>query len=120
MLYMDNAHRDFYAQHDAGDDCYMQALVYTLGMHAATREHWHDIWDSDAGCVRADAVHASWQTSTTAQVTRLALQLYTDGVPSDDADECRRYSVSDVFASPLAPYMWQAVQLRYADYLPSL
>ena len=31
-------------------------------------------------------------------------------------DECRRYSVEDLFCCCYAPYFWQAIQIRYPEY----
>ena len=47
-----------------------------------------------------------------------------NGTPSVDdeqdteeqVDECRRYSVEDLFCCCYAPYFWQAIQIRYPEY----
>ena len=31
-------------------------------------------------------------------------------------DQCRRYSVEDLFCCCYAPYFWQAIQIRYPEY----
>lgn len=49
---------------------------------------------------------------------------YCNGTPSVDdeqdteeqVDECRRYSVEDLFCCCYAPYFWQAIQIRYPEY----
>ncbi len=54
----------------------------------------------------------------------MAFNLYCNGTPSvldyDDAeeqvDECRRYTVEELFCCAYAPYFWQAVQIRYPEY----
>ncbi len=56
---------------------------------------------------------------------RMAFNLYCNGTPSvfdyDDAeeqvDECRRYTVEELFCCAYAPYFWQAVQIRYPEYV---
>jgi len=60
-----------------------------------------------------------WQTSGSVRVVRLAFNLYTDGTPSvnnykrkdEQIDECRRYSVSDIFCCGYAMYFWQGIKL---------
>ena len=57
-------------------------------------------------------------------MVRLAFNLYTDGTPSIDdykrkdeqIDECREYSVSNIFCCGYAMYFWQGVKLRYPEY----
>ena len=34
----------------------------------------------------------------------------------EQIDECRRYSVEDIFCCCYAPYFWQAIQIRYPEY----
>ena len=58
-------------------------------------------------------------------MVRMAFNLYCNGTPSvldyDDAeeqvDECRRYTVEELFCCAYAPYFWQAVQIRYPEYV---
>jgi len=55
---------------------------------------------------------------------RLVFNLYTDGTPSiddykhkdDQIDECRGYSVSDIFCRGYTLYFWQGIKLRYLEY----
>ena len=70
------------------------------------------------------ARYQGWQTSGSVKVVRLAFNLYTDGMPSVDdnesrdeqTDECRGYSVSDIFCCGYALYFWQGIRLRYPEY----
>ena len=70
------------------------------------------------------AFHEGWQTSGSVKVVRMAYNLYCNGTPSvldyDDAeeqvDECRLYTVEELFCCAYAPYFWQAVQIRYPEY----
>ena len=34
----------------------------------------------------------------------------------EQIDECRRYSVEDLFCCCYAPFFWQAIQIRYPEY----
>ena len=80
------------------------------------------VYDFKTGCVKTECLHEGWQTSGSLKVVRMAFNLYRNGTPSvldyDDAeeqvDECRRYTVEELFCCAYAPYFWQAVQIRYA------
>ncbi len=58
------------------------------------------------------------------KVVRMAFNLYCNGTPSaldyDDSeeqvDECKLYTVEELFCCAYAPYFWQAVQIRYPEY----
>ena len=84
--------------------------------------------DISALLILGDVLHAVvqiWQTSGSLKVVRMAFNLYCNGTPSvfdyDDAeeqvDECRRYTVEELFCCAYAPYFWQAVQIRYPEYV---
>ena len=55
------------------------------------------------------------------RLLELLFNLYCNGTPSVDdeqdteeqVDECRRYSVEDLFCCCYALYFWQAIQIRY-------
>ena len=34
----------------------------------------------------------------------------------EQIDECRNYTVEELFCCAYAPYFWQAVQIRYPEY----
>lgn len=82
------------------------------------------IYNFKTGCVKPECLHEGWQTSGSAKVVRMAFNLYCNGTPSVDdeqdteeqVDECRRYSVEDLFCCCYAPYFWQAIQIRYPEY----
>lgn len=65
------------------------------------------------------------RASNSLKIVRLAFNLYTDGVPTveeDDSheeqlDECRQYCVSDLFCCSYAKFFWQAIGLRYPEYV---
>ena len=105
-------------------DVYHQALVYCLGIDRDTRENVNKIYNFKTGCVKTECLQEGWQTSGSAKVVRMAFNLYCNGTPSVDdeqdteeqVDECRRYSVEDLFCCCYAPYFWQAIQIRYPEY----
>lgn len=92
------------------DSCHI-ALIYCLGISNVTRQH-------------AESVKAGWQTSLSAKITRMALNLYTSATPTADdytdleeqLNECSQYSVDEIFGCEYAKYFWQTIQLRYPEY----
>lgn len=103
---------------------YHKALCYCIGMNEDTRRNVDRIYNFKTGCVKPECLHEGWQTSGSAKVVRMAFNLYCNGTPSVDdeqgteeqVDECRRYSVEDLFCCCYAPYFWQAIQIRYPEY----
>ena len=69
-------------------------------------------------------MHEGWQTSGSMKVVRMAFNLYCNGTPSVDdytkteeqVNECRQYTVEDLFCCAYAPFFWQAIQIRYPEY----
>lgn len=35
----------------------------------------------------------------------------------EQVNECRQYTVEDIFCCAYAPYFWQAIQIRYPEYV---
>ena len=127
MVFADGEHEKFYyekLEQARYQDCYHKALIYILGISEDTRNHFGQIYDIKSGYIKTECLHQGWQTSGSVRVVRLAFNLYTDGTPSVDdykrkdeqIDECRRYSVSDIFCCGYALYFWQGIQLRYPEY----
>ena len=75
-------------------------------------------------CVITECLHEGWQTSGSVRVVRMAFNLYCNGTPSvfdyedaeEQVDECRQYTVEEIFCCAYAPYFWQAIQIRYPEY----
>ena len=105
-------------------DVYHQALVYCLGIDRDTRNNVDKIYNFKTGCVKTECLHEGWQTNGSVKVVRMAFNLYCNGTPSvldyDDAeeqvDECKLYTVEELFCCAYAPYFWQAIQIRYPEY----
>lgn len=129
MIFKDDTHRDFYNTKTAElkSDCYLKALIYTLGMCGETRRGFDSIYNAGEHTINPDIITAGWQTGTSSKVTRLAFQLFTDGTPTafssgehgqrtEDISECQRYSVSDIFCCEFAPYFVEAIKIRYPEY----
>ena len=125
IIFISDAHEKFYYEklkEVRYQDVYHKALVYCLGISDDTRRNINSIYNFKTGCVKTGCLHEGWQTSGSLKVVRMAFNLYCNGTPSvldyDDAeeqvDECRRYTVEELFCCAYAPYFWQAVQIRYA------
>ena len=131
MIFTNDAHRDFYNTETAAQkaDCYTKALIYTLGMCDDTRRNFGQLYNKSERRIVPDSLNACWQTGTSVKVTRLAFNLFTDGTPTactydepnnrvlEDYNECRRYSVSDIFCCGYAPYFIEAIRVRYPEYM---
>lgn len=99
--------------------------MYCLGIDRDTREHINRIYDFKSGCVKTECLHEGWQTSGSVRIVRMAFNLYCDGTPSvsdyegnpeQELDECREYTVSDLFCCGYARYFWEAIKIRYPEY----
>jgi hypothetical protein len=125
IRFADEAHRDFYLERSQKlkPDAYLKSLIYTLGICCDTRRNFDSIYDFRTRAIIPDAICQPWQTGTSLKVMRLAFQLFTDTTPTAflggarDFDECRRYSVSDIFCCGFAPYFFEAINLRYHEYI---
>jgi hypothetical protein len=128
MNFMNAEHKQFYIEKQP-KDVYERAFFYLIGLCPDTRRNAHALYDADG--IKPEAIHAGWQTSASARLTRLAFNLYTDNVPTahqydgegqikpfceDDFKECRLYSISDIFCCEYAPYFMEAIKLRYPEY----
>ena len=103
-------------------DEYHIALVYCLGLCADTRQHIDRIYDFKSGLVKPECLRDGWITSASARVVRMAFNLYCGGTPSVKTakrkiEECEQYSVDTLFCCCYAPFFWQAIQLRYPEYV---
>ena len=127
IIFISEAHEKFYYEklkEVRYQDEYHMALCYCLGIKSDTRKHNDSIYSFETGCVRPECLQASWQTSGSMKVVRMAFNLYCNGTPSVDEDtttdeqlyECRQYSVEELFCCEYALYFWQAVQIRYPEY----
>jgi hypothetical protein len=124
IRFVDDSHKAFFMNlaQKLNPDVYLGSLIYTLGICHDTRRRFNSIYDVKTRCIIPGAVDEPWQTGSSLKVTRLAFQLFTNSTPSaflDDIpnmDECRRYSVSDIFCCSYAPYFIDAVNIRYPEY----
>lgn len=127
IIFISEAHEKFYYEklkEVRYQDVYHKALCYCLGINDDTRRNANRIYDFKTGCVKTECLHEGWQTSGSVKVVRMAFNLYCNGTPSvfdyedmeEQIDECRNYTVEELFCCAYAPYFWQAVQIRYPEY----
>lgn len=135
MLFKSPDHWKFYNEKFSSggitSDCYHRALVYTLGICDDTRLRFDEIYDKKKRSIVSGVISAGWQTAGSLRATRLAFNLFTDNTPTsfscgdsesqqhDALEECKKYSVSDVFCCEFAPFFFQAIAIRYPEYLKS-
>lgn len=127
IIFISEAHEKFYYEklkEVRYQDVYHKALVYCLGISNDTRRNVKKIYDFKTGCVKTECLHEGWQTSGSIKVVRMAFNLYCNGTPSvsdyedteEQVDECKQYTVEELFCCAYAPYFWQAIQIRYPEY----
>lgn len=127
IFFKDREHEKFYKSSLAKcryQDVYHKALIYCLGIDQDTREHVDSIYDFKRGVVKAGFHRGGWQTSSSRKTVRLAVCLYCGGTPSvydyEDADErieeCKSYTVDELFCCNYARYFWEAIKIRYPEY----
>lgn len=133
IMFSSKEHQLFYDQkvQELHPDVYLRALIYTVGICDDTRRHWDCFYDTHGRCIRPEVINDEWQTGSSAKLTRLAFQLYTDGIPmilssnttaeqGDLLKKCGQYSVSNIFCCEFAPFFVEALKIRYPEYLNSL
>ena len=128
--FISEAHEKFYyekIQKVREADVYHKALCYCIGMNEDTRRNVDRIYNFKTGCVKPECLHEGWQTSGSVKIVRMAFNLYCNGTPSiynyEEADlegqlkECRYYTVEELFCCGYARYFWEAVKIRYPEYV---
>ena len=104
--------------------CTTRHFAIALASVVDTRRNINSIYDFKTGCVKTECLHEGWQTSGSMKVVRMAFNLYCNGTPSVDdyakteeqVNECRQYTVEDLFCCAYAPFFWPAIQIRYPEY----
>ncbi len=91
IIFISDAHEKFYyekLQEVRYQDVYHKALCYCLGINGDTRKNADRIYNFKTGSVKTKCLHEGWQTSGSLKVVRI-----------------------------YAPYFWQAIQIRYPEYV---
>lgn len=128
IIFISEAHEKFYYEKLKKvryQDVYHKSLCYCLGICNDTRNNIDRIYDFKTGLVKTECLFEGWITSGSGKVVRMAFNLYCNGTPSvndcenaeEKLSECSKYSVEDLFCCSYAPYFWQAIQIRYPEYV---
>jgi len=112
--FKDAGHKDFFMK--AKELCrewdtYHQALFYALGICEDCRTHLHDVFcfDRQDYGIKPDTVfNKAWQTSGSLECIRLGYNLF-NGYEDDYT------SPYMLFSGSYAPYLLEAIKLRYPD-----
>ena len=114
--FMTPAHRRAYLTHlnrCKAMDSYHRALIYTLTAVPALRNNIDGCFDFEKDEIKLESLAAGWQTTGTTKLTRFAYNLWN----GYDDKSCTPY---DLFDCSFAPYMYEAVKLRYPEYTRQL
>lgn len=114
VKFIDTGHKNFFlSMQDKANiwDCYHKALFYTLGICPDCRKNISQLFDFQDNCIKAEGLQSGWHTSGSIAVCRLAFNLWNDYTGEDAND----FTVSNLFCSEYAPFMWQGIRLRYPN-----
>ena len=89
------------------------ALIYILTAVPALRNNIDACFNFEKDEIKPESLAAGWQTSGTTKLTRFAYNLWN----GCDDKSCTPY---DLFDCSFAPYMYEAVKLRYPEYTRQL
>lgn len=99
------------------DDSYHKAIAYLIALDDVCKDHIEEIYDFKKRCIIPDSLKKSWQTGTSMKTIRLAFNLFTGHInwcPDYMKAEC---TPENIFRSEYAPYYWEAIKLRYPEYI---
>lgn len=99
------------------NDVYRKAFAYLVAADEACRQHYDRVYNFTENCINRECLNDSWQTGTSLKTTRLAFNLFTGSILwCDDDDKCL-VTPAELFCCDLAPYYWEAIKLRYPEYV---
>lgn len=108
-------------------DSYHLAVAYLFTLDTSCRHHIDDVFDFGINGIKPDGLHKGWQTSTSMRVTRLAFNLwngccsdgetYTDKQGYETELPSAEYTPDNIFCDGYAPYFFEAIKLRYPQYI---
>lgn len=98
-------------------DVYRVSFVYLITLDRVCREHIRDLYNFKEHCIDPTALNQPWQTDTSIRTTRLAFNLYTGHTLWCSDEDVFFCSPADIFSCSYAPYYWEAIKLRYPEYI---
>lgn len=100
------------------NDVYHQSVAYLIALDDVCRDHVEEIYDFEEQCINLECLDKAWQTGTSLKTTRLAFNLWNGYCIDPETDlPSGDYSVSEIFCCSYAPYYWEAVKIRYPEYI---
>ena len=97
-------------------DVYRLALVYLITADEVCSKHIDNIYDFSEHCIKPDCLAEGWQTGTSLKTCRLAFNLF-NGLGWCDEEDRYLVTPAEIFCCCLAPFYWEAVKLRYPEYI---
>lgn len=127
MKFIDKEHEMFYYEKMqelskyCKSDCYYKSIIYCLAICEVTREHFNDIFNIANGEININSLQSAYQTGTSLKVTRAAFSLwnrcnYDSEQDLESGNVSENYNIGDIFCSSYAPYIYEAVKIRYPEY----
>lgn len=102
-------------------DPYHLAVAYLLSVDRVIRPHINKVFDFDEDVIKPESLRESWQTSTSLKTSRLLFNLWngydSEGEPISEEKTSPYYTPEHIFSCSYAPYYWQAIKLRYPEYI---
>lgn len=125
MKFINNSHKAFYEENirktNSQNDPYRKALFFTLGLTDETRKRINELYDFNEHGIDIEGLDKPWHTNTTMKVCRLAFNLYNGFNGQLDSntsvDDPAMYTPENLFCCDLAPYFYEAVKIRYPEYV---
>lgn len=110
MKFISQEHKSFCNEclmQSRSQDCYHQALFYTLGVCPDTRLHIHDIFDFKNDHIKLDAIEQEWQTSGSQKVCLMAFNMWNGFNKENET------TPNDLFNCEYSSYFFEATKLRF-------
>lgn len=98
-------------------DVYRLALAYLITADEVCSKHIDNIYDFSEHCIKPDCLADEWQTGTSLKTCRLAFNLFNGGLGWCDEEDRHLVTPAEIFCCCLAPFYWEAVKLRYPEYI---
>ena len=123
VMFKDNEHKAFYQEKimeytkmGRTPDSYVKPLFYLLTLEDDTRRKFDMLYNMQSNSIKPEGLRGGWLTGSTKKICLLAYNLFngrTQDGRTKVSDELAPYNL---FATDCAPYLMQAIKLRYPSY----
>lgn len=110
MKFISNEHKQFCHEclsESKTQDCYHQALFYTLGVCPDIRLHIHDIFDFKDDHIKLSCLEKGWQTSGSQKACLMAFNMWNGFNKESET------TPDNLFNCEYSPYFFEAINLRF-------